>query len=49
MRNNNASRPSRRYYFFHLGCPKNLVDAEMVATSLELAGWREADSSGDAE
>jgi ribosomal protein S12 methylthiotransferase len=49
MRDNNASRPSRRYYFFHLGCPKNLVDAEMVATSLELAGWREADSSGDAE
>ena len=49
MRDNNVSRPSGRYYFFNLGCPKNLVDAEMVATRLERAGWREADTSGDAE
>ena len=49
MRDNKASRPSRRYYFFHLGCPKNLVDAEMVATRLERAGWREADTIGNAE
>jgi ribosomal protein S12 methylthiotransferase len=30
------------YYFYNLGCPKNLVDAEGVAARLEDAGWREA-------
>jgi ribosomal protein S12 methylthiotransferase len=32
------------YFFFNLGCPKNLVDAEKAAARLEEAGWREADS-----
>ncbi len=49
MKDTDESRPSWRYYFFHLGCPKNLVDAESVATSLEMAGWSEADDSGDAQ
>ena len=49
MREVNTSRPSGRYYFFHLGCPKNLVDAESTATRLEKAGWREADTYEDAE
>jgi ribosomal protein S12 methylthiotransferase len=30
------------YFFFNLGCPKNLVDAERVAARLEEAGWRPA-------
>jgi ribosomal protein S12 methylthiotransferase len=30
------------YFFFNLGCPKNLVDAERVAARLEDAGFREA-------
>ncbi len=36
------------YYFFNLGCPKNLVDAERVASRLEEAGWRMAESPGRA-
>jgi ribosomal protein S12 methylthiotransferase len=32
------------YYFFNLGCPKNLVDAERAAAGLERAGWRMAAS-----
>lgn len=32
------------YFFFNLGCPKNLVDAETSAARLEAAGWREAAS-----
>ena len=30
------------YFFFNLGCPKNLVDAERAASRLEAAGWRAA-------
>jgi ribosomal protein S12 methylthiotransferase len=30
----------RTYAFFNLGCPKNLVDAEVTAARLEEAGWR---------
>ena len=30
------------YFFFNLGCPKNLVDAERAAARLEDAGYREA-------
>jgi ribosomal protein S12 methylthiotransferase len=36
------------YYFVNLGCPKNLVDAERVAASLETAGWRMAASIDEA-
>ena len=32
------------YFFFNLGCPKNLVDAEKVAARLEQTGWQEAAS-----
>ncbi|HEY5132834.1 MAG TPA: 30S ribosomal protein S12 methylthiotransferase RimO [Candidatus Krumholzibacteriaceae bacterium] len=46
-----AEAPVRRgtYSFFNLGCPKNLVDAERVAASLEEAGWRSAPASAEAE
>lgn len=30
------------YFFYNLGCPKNLVDAERAAGLLEGAGWRRA-------
>jgi len=33
---------SGTYFFFNLGCPKNLVDAESAAARLENAGWRQA-------
>lgn len=36
------------YFFFNLGCPKNLVDAERVASRLEEAGWRMASAPGRA-
>ncbi len=32
------------YYFFNLGCPKNLVDAERAAAGLDRSGWRSATS-----
>ncbi|MGD1049382.1 MAG: 30S ribosomal protein S12 methylthiotransferase RimO [Candidatus Krumholzibacteriaceae bacterium] len=46
-----ADAPVRRgtYSFFNLGCPKNLVDAERVAASLEEAGWRSAAAPAEAE
>ena len=34
----NIARPAT-YHFYHLGCPKNLVDAEKAAARLEAAGW----------
>ena len=37
----NIARPAT-YHFYNLGCPKNLVDAERVASRLEAAGWYEA-------
>lgn len=37
------------YFFFNLGCPKNLVDAEGAAARLEEAGWREAAAPRSAE
>lgn len=36
------------YFFFNLGCPKNLVDAERVAAGLEDSGWVEAPAPGAA-
>jgi ribosomal protein S12 methylthiotransferase len=36
------------YFFFNLGCPKNLVDAERVAARLEGAGWRAAPAPEEA-
>jgi ribosomal protein S12 methylthiotransferase len=42
MKDTDASNPPETYYFFNLGCPKNLVDAERVAARLEAHGWREA-------
>jgi ribosomal protein S12 methylthiotransferase len=46
-----ADAPVRRgtYSFFNLGCPKNLVDAERVASSLEEAGWRSIPAMAEAE
>lgn len=32
------------YFFFNLGCPKNIVDAERIAAALEGVGWRESTS-----
>ena len=36
----NPGRP--RYFFFNLGCPKNLVDAETASAGLESRGWARA-------
>ncbi len=36
------------YFFFNLGCPKNMVDAERVAARLEEAGWRAAPAPEEA-
>jgi ribosomal protein S12 methylthiotransferase len=36
------------YRFVNLGCPKNLVDAERVASLLESGGWCEAPSPEEA-
>jgi ribosomal protein S12 methylthiotransferase len=36
------------YYFFNLGCPKNLVDAERAAGRLDDAGWTHAAAPEDA-
>ncbi|UCF06213.1 MAG: 30S ribosomal protein S12 methylthiotransferase RimO [bacterium] len=36
------------YYVFNLGCPKNLVDAEVMATRLEEAGWGAVSDPEDA-
>ncbi|MBN2185524.1 MAG: 30S ribosomal protein S12 methylthiotransferase RimO [Candidatus Krumholzibacteriota bacterium] len=38
----------KSYYFFNLGCPKNLVDAEVTAAGLEAHGWIEASDPGEA-
>ena len=40
---------SRSYRFVHLGCPKNLVDAERAAGGLDAAGWREAPDEASAD
>ena len=34
----------RSYFFFNLGCPKNLVDAEKTAYGLEKRGWARAET-----
>lgn len=39
----------RLYRFVHLGCPKNLVDAERAAGGLDAAGWREAPDEASAD
>jgi ribosomal protein S12 methylthiotransferase len=45
-RADSIARPAT-YHFYNLGCPKNLVDAERVASRLEAAGWSEsADPAG---
>jgi ribosomal protein S12 methylthiotransferase RimO len=48
---NRAVEPerARTYFFFNLGCPKILVDAERTAAGLESAGWHEADDPSSAE
>ena len=38
----------KTYHFFNLGCPKNLVDAEVVAARLESQGWIEAEDPREA-
>ncbi|HSG27558.1 MAG TPA: MiaB/RimO family radical SAM methylthiotransferase, partial [Candidatus Krumholzibacterium sp.] len=43
------SRTSRRtYFFFNLGCHKNLVDADYSAAELERHGWTEVKDPSDA-
>jgi len=37
------------YFFYNLGCPKNLVDAEKAAGRLEAAGWRRCLDPRDAD
>ncbi|MDD3643119.1 MAG: 30S ribosomal protein S12 methylthiotransferase RimO [Candidatus Krumholzibacteria bacterium] len=37
------------YFFYNLGCPKNLVDAEVAAARLEDAGWRRSRDPRDAD
>jgi ribosomal protein S12 methylthiotransferase len=44
MKEADRPEPSRTYFFFNLGCPKNLVDAEKTAYSLEKRGWSRAES-----
>jgi ribosomal protein S12 methylthiotransferase len=39
----------RTYFFYNLGCPKNLVDAEKAAAGLEGAGWRRCADPRDAD
>jgi ribosomal protein S12 methylthiotransferase len=39
----------RRFHLLSLGCPKNLVDGEGIATLLRRAGYTPADSPGEAE
>lgn len=41
--------PPGRFYFVNLGCPKNLVDAEVVASLLENDGWQSSESMEDAD
>lgn len=38
----NGTHTPGTYFFFNLGCPKNLVDAERVAAGLEACGWLES-------
>jgi ribosomal protein S12 methylthiotransferase len=42
MKGISSSGSPKSYYFFNLGCPKNIVDAERVAARLEAHGWQEA-------
>ncbi|MCU0638909.1 MAG: 30S ribosomal protein S12 methylthiotransferase RimO [Candidatus Krumholzibacteria bacterium] len=44
MKEADRPEPSRTYFFFNLGCPKNLVDAEKTAYGLEKRGWSRAES-----
>ena len=37
------------YFFYNLGCPKNLVDAEKAAARLERSGWRRCADPRDAD
>lgn len=48
MTEGNRTRTPGTYFFFNLGCPKNLVDAERVAARLEACGWRESRVPEDA-
>lgn len=48
MRKAEKQVPPRSYFFFNLGCPKNLVDAEHTAGGLESAGWVRAASPDEA-
>ncbi len=42
MKGSDIPRLAKTYHFFNLGCPKNLVDAEIAAAGLEAHGWAEA-------
>lgn len=46
---NACDRREGTYRFINLGCPKNLVDAERAAASLEAIGWHEAPSAEAAD
>ncbi len=48
MKEADRSAALRTYFFFNLGCPKNLVDAEKAAARLEECGWKRADSPAGA-
>ncbi len=43
------SNPPGSFYFVNLGCPKNLVDAEIAASMLEADGWCRSVSMEDAD
>ena len=48
MREADRSPIPGKYYFFNLGCPKNLVYAERAAAQLERVGWEQAESPTEA-
>nr|MBC7246037.1 30S ribosomal protein S12 methylthiotransferase RimO [Chloroflexota bacterium] len=39
----------KRFYLLSLGCPKNTVDAEAMASLLQEAGWRKVEQPGRAD
>jgi len=43
------SSPPGKFYFVNLGCPKNLVDAEITASILEDGGWERCGSMDEAD
>lgn len=49
MKETERPRNGGTYYFFNLGCPKNLVDAERLAALLEAEGWEGTSEPADAD